>query len=146
MPLRAYSRSLPTVLLATQQAISPAFREVYNTVGLTPPQWRVLRVLWEQDGRTISALATTALLDKPVVVGVVDRLTKAGLVVRTRDDKDRRQVFVWLTEAGREVRTVAGPKITAIYQQLDEALTESEWTQLYALLERIENHKLRSTL
>jgi DNA-binding MarR family transcriptional regulator len=112
--------------------------------GLTPPQWRVLRVLREQDGQTISAISAAALFDRPVVVGVVDRLAAAGLVVRQRSEQDRRQVFVLLTDKGRDLLAEATPHILEVYRALDDALTEREWNTLFRLLERVRNHDMNA--
>lgn len=140
--MRPYGRSLQTVLLRTQQAIAPHFRSVYGQFGLTPPQWRVLRVLWGSDGQTIKSLAEGALLDRPVVVGVVDRLEGAGLVVRQRSVTDRRSVSVYLTDKGRELEGTATPLVQAVYRRLDDALSPDEWDTLYKLLNRIRDHEL----
>ena len=33
---------------------------------------------------------------------LIDRLTREGLVARIRDERDRRRVLVWLTQAGQD--------------------------------------------
>jgi DNA-binding MarR family transcriptional regulator len=47
-----------------------------------------------------SALAQRMDASLPATTGIVDRLEKAGLVQRLRDDADRRVVLVSLTESG----------------------------------------------
>lgn len=136
----AYGSSFQTALLRTQQAIAPRFRAVYGPFGLTTPQWRVLRVLWAQDGQTISELAAGALLDRPVVVGVVDRLERAELVRRERSEEDRRHVHVQLTDDGLRLEHDVAPLVREAYRDLESALAPDEWETLFDLLDRVEKH------
>jgi len=50
---------------------------------------------------SMSALAQRIDTSLPATTGIVDRLERAGLVKRLRDDGDRRVVLVGLTERGR---------------------------------------------
>lgn len=136
----AYGGSFQTALLRTQQAIAPHFRAVYGPFGLTTPQWRVLRVLWGGDGQTISEISAGALLDQPVVVGVIDRLSRAGLVERARSEEDRRRVHVHLTDEGHDLEHQVAPLVRQAYRDLEAALSHDEWEQLFALLGRVEKH------
>ncbi|WP_170837797.1 MarR family winged helix-turn-helix transcriptional regulator [Streptomyces sp. TP-A0874] len=136
-PVPRYARSLQTMLLRTQQAVAPEFRAIFGQFGLTQPQWRVIRVLWEKEGQSISALAEAALLDQPVVVGVVDRLQRSGLVQRQRSETDRRLVHVLLTEKGRALKDDALPAVRDAYERLGTVLTEKEWEMLFSLLDKV---------
>ena len=51
-------------------------------------------------------------LSKAATTEMVDRLERKGFVERVRDERDRRRVFVWLTDAGLE-RARAHPKVLA---------------------------------
>lgn len=136
----SYGSSFQTALLRTQQALAPRFRAVYGPFGLTTPQWRVLRVLWERDGCSVSEIAAGALLDQPVVVGVIDRLVRAGLVERERSEEDRRRVHVRLTEAGHNLEHEVAPLVRDVYADLESTLTHDQWQQLFALLGQVEQH------
>lgn len=75
-----------------------AYRE-----GLTPRQHQLLLALKgypERDYANIGELADRLQACPHGVVGIVDRLERAGLVVRRRGQDDRRQVFIHLTPAG----------------------------------------------
>lgn len=41
-------------------------------------------------------------LSRPTMTELVDRLEERGFVSRLTDDRDRRRVFVWLTDVGRQ--------------------------------------------
>lgn len=72
--------------------------------GLTPAQFFVLRAILGHDTLpTMGALAYETLQHCATISGIVDRLEKMELVVRVRDQEDRRQKLVELTAAGHEV-------------------------------------------
>ena len=57
MAIEQFSHSLPMVLYRTLDAVMPRFRKIFNEFGLTEQQWRVLRVLWDQQAVTLNRLA-----------------------------------------------------------------------------------------
>ncbi|MHB8629544.1 MAG: MarR family winged helix-turn-helix transcriptional regulator [Aggregatilineales bacterium] len=89
---------------------------------LTPSQLFLLRQLWLEDGLPSRDLALRAQLDATSTTWLVDQLEQAGLVERRRNDRDRRLVRVWLTEAGRKYESELGPILArweeALYQWL----------------------------
>jgi DNA-binding MarR family transcriptional regulator len=65
MAMQGFSRSLPIILYRTLDAVMPRFRQIFNEFGLTGQQWRVLRVLWEQESITFSELSELTLIPAP---------------------------------------------------------------------------------
>src|SRR5262249_14903144 len=49
---------------------------------------------------TVGELATHLGLSKAATTELVNRVEERGLIDRMRDDRDRRRVFLWLTETG----------------------------------------------
>ena len=90
MPIEQFSQSLPMVLYRTLDAVMPRFRKIFNEFGLTEQQWRVLRVLWDEEALTFNRLAALTLIPPPSLVGIVDRMERAELVTRQRSEADRR--------------------------------------------------------
>ena len=77
-----------------------------RAADLEPQQYQVLVMLIGQpDGHstTISVLAERLQIRHHSAVGLVDRLEERGLVHRSRNEFDRRQVFVRLTPRGQDV-------------------------------------------
>ncbi len=72
--------------------------------GITPQQHQALLGIMGQAGRewaSIAELADFLQLRHHTTVGLIDRCVAAGLVERSPDPDDRRQVRVTLTEKGR---------------------------------------------
>lgn len=77
--------------------------EVWEELGLTMSQLRVLFLLIAIPGAPAGLVAETLKVRPSTATGVVDRLVKQDLVVRRRDVDDRRRVRVYLTERGSKV-------------------------------------------
>lgn len=137
MATQQFSRSLPMMLYRALDAVMPRFRKIFNEFGLTEQQWRVLRVLWEHDAIAFRDLSKTTLIPAPSLVGVVDRLTKQGLVERQRSEADRRNVFVRATEQGREMHREVWPKVDSAYAELQSSIDADEWQQIIDGLARL---------
>ena len=74
--------------------------------GLEPQQHQMMLVIraWEgSDGPTIGQVAEQLLIRHHSAVGLVDRLEERGLVERSRQAEDRRQVRLRLTARGQSV-------------------------------------------
>ena len=85
-------------------AMSRVYKPMLDALGITYPQYLVLHALWEEDGRTIGAIAARLALDSSTITPLVKRLATAGLVARERDPADERSVRVRLTDAGRAMQ------------------------------------------
>ena len=95
-------------LYSASMAISRAYKPMLDALGLTYPQYLVLHALWEQDGRTVGAIAERLGLESSTITPLVKRLESAGLVTRARNPDDERQVQVRLTPRGRKIRDECG--------------------------------------
>lgn len=94
-------------LYAATRAMTKTYRERLGPLGLTYPQYIVLSVLWEKDGLTISDLGRALMLDSGTLTPLVKRLESMGLVTRKRRFEDEREVEVFLTSKGLDVRELA---------------------------------------
>lgn len=88
-------------LYATSIAINRVYKPLLDELGITYPQYLVLNVLWEEDGRSIGSIANRLNLEPSTITPLVKRLETAALVTRMRAPEDERSVRVSLTERGR---------------------------------------------
>ncbi|HBR6925126.1 TPA: MarR family transcriptional regulator, partial [Klebsiella pneumoniae] len=71
-------------------------------------QYLVLVTLWNRDGCTVKELSGTLFLESSTVTPLLKRLESAGLITRTRNPKDEREVLIHLTDKGGELRNQTG--------------------------------------
>ena len=89
-------------------AIQRTYKPLLDELGLTYPQYLVLNVLWRQDKQTVGGIADALALESSTLTPLLKRLESAGLLQRTRNPDDERQVIIALTAAGRALRARAG--------------------------------------
>ena len=99
-------------------------------LGIHPRHWGVLAVLDALGPHTQQELADLVLVNRTVMVGIVDELEAAGLVERRRNPADRRAYALQLTDRGREVVVQARPVIEAAEERLLARLSEREQRRL----------------
>ena len=104
-------------LYAASMAVSRTYKPLLDQLGITYPQYLVLLALWEEDGRTVGAIAGRLGLESSTVTPLVKRLEAAGLVTRTRNPKDERQVQVRLTPRGLALREECGCLAEALIER-----------------------------
>ncbi|MDU0460444.1 MAG: MarR family transcriptional regulator [Geobacteraceae bacterium] len=85
------------------QVLTEQSRKIEHETSLTGPQLWVVKILKESSPMKVSDLARRMYLHPATMVGLLDRLEAKGLLKRTRSEKDRRVVYIDLTEQGRDL-------------------------------------------
>ncbi len=111
-------------------------RESISVVALTPPQYSILSLLWERDGRPLSELACACCCSPSTVTGIVDTLEKKGFVARELNPEDRRSFLVQLTEEGKALKK-ATPDPDRIFAGCCPTIEAEELKQLGTLLRKL---------
>jgi DNA-binding MarR family transcriptional regulator len=93
---------------------------------MTRREWRVLSFLAENEGVLSSELAERAMLDRARTSRTLTLLADKKLIERRPKPNDRREVQMYLSEAGRRVHGDIFPRIRAINQTLVAELSASE--------------------
>lgn len=78
-------------------------REILSEFDITPPQFNALLELDSNDNLTIGELSQKMYLACSTVTDLLDRMERNELVVRVKDEKDRRVVRIRVLEKGRLV-------------------------------------------
>lgn len=92
-------------------AVDRHSRRLARLHGLTEPQAICLNAVNRAGQVNPGQLARTVSLSPPTVTGILDRLERRGLIRRERTARDKRQVVVCLTEAGRTLLDNSPPPL-----------------------------------
>ncbi len=106
-------------------------------LGLYRGQPHVLRALWKQDGVTHSALAESLNRSPSTITNMIKRMEKTGFVERRPDPKDERVSRVYLTGAGRDIKTAVEDVWRVFEDQAFAGFGEEELAVLRDLLFRV---------
>ena len=103
-------------------------------------QGRILYVLWQQDGITISRLSAQTSLANTTLTSMLDRMEASGLILRRPSPEDRRAQLICLTEKARSLQADYDRLSEQMNQIYYQGFTEEEILLLERYLERILNN------
>ncbi len=108
-------------------------------LDLTPPQFYVLATIGYAGGLPFGEIGAKMMVTVSNLTGIVDRLEEKKLVIRKRDDKDRRVVHVVLTEKGAKLYKSTIPLFEKTVSQIFSSLDKPQQKELSALFRKL-NH------
>ena len=126
-------RAIRRILRAADQG----GRKLATETGLTPSQLLVLQEIERRGETTPSAVAATLQFGQATVTNIVDRLVASNFATRQRSERDKRQILLRVTEAGRAVLDAAPDLLQAVFRGRFEVLPLWEQAMILAGLERL---------
>jgi DNA-binding MarR family transcriptional regulator len=117
-------KQLCFAVYSTAHAFTRAYKPILDKVGLTYPQYLVMLVLWEKSELPVKTIGEQLDLDSGTLSPLLKRLEQNGLITRTRDARDERQVLVALTEKGQGMRSEVDTIMASIGQAAGCTLEE----------------------
>lgn len=100
-------------------------------------QGRILYVLWQGEGISISSLSAQTSLANTTLTSMLDRMEASGLVAREPDPKDRRRRLIVLTAKARALREDYERLSQRMNRCYYAGFTEAEVEQFESCLRRI---------
>jgi MarR family transcriptional regulator for hemolysin len=88
-------------------------------LGISQASWMAIAyVAKHKESMSQTKLASCVGVEDPTMVSTIDRLVKAGYVVRTPSETDRRVKLVSLTEQGQEIYNTVKQEADAVRREL----------------------------
>jgi len=119
------------------RAFVKALADELGPYKVTTGQWSALRVLWQQEGLSQVELAQRMMVEKASLTTVVKAMAAQGLITRIRNAEDQRKVNIFLTPAGRRLKSKILPLVGKINKRATRRLSAAEVHQLHTLLARV---------
>jgi homoprotocatechuate degradation regulator HpaR len=116
------------------------FRPVLNKHGMTEQQWRILRVLLDEDGLEPRQLCERCLISSPSIAGVLMRMEEAGLIKRERMEHDQRRVKVTVTASAKKLGKSMASTIEREYLELEKLVGVKQLQQVYDALDTLQKN------
>src|ERR671918_1238587 len=96
-------------------------RKETEQLGVTARQSTLLWLVKRSPGLSLAGLAAEEGISPPALSGHVDRLERAGLLVRERSTEDRRRVGLRLTDEGvKLMRRIRARRTTWLAERLND--------------------------
>jgi DNA-binding MarR family transcriptional regulator len=121
-----------TVFAALETELAP--------LELTSAQFVVVIAAMRGRARTVNEFCAFAGVEAGPMSRLLDRLEAKGIVRRARDNADRRQVQVELTEKGQQLSPQIMPVIAKVYARFLADFSAEEAVLLQSLLQRLLNN------
>jgi len=114
-----------------------------NGFDITADQFEVLGILIENEGISQSELAYMSSKDKTNITRILDLLEKKNLIVRKKDERDRRAYNIYLTEKGRRQKENLKQLLIKGNQKLSEGLSEKDIREFQRIMNLINGNLTR---
>jgi len=109
---------------------------LFKPFGISPQQYNILRILRGANEKVNMHCVKERMIDRaPNATRLTDKLIAKGLVVRERCEKDRRVVYVRISEQGMELLDTIDKKNRALMQLSMDKLTAADAGLLNGLLD-----------
>ena len=118
-----------------KQFIAAKLRQ--ENVPLTPEQFLLIDLLWNQGSMSQQQLADQMQKDKNSVTKLVDAIERKGFVMRQQNASDRRSNTLVLTEKALELRDHAKQKGISILDEMLEGISEAELRSFLSTLNKL---------
>ncbi|RFB15009.1 MarR family transcriptional regulator [Bacillus sp. HNG] len=116
---------------------------------LTNEQHYTLRYINKVGSCTSTELAEVFEVKKSAITAIINRLFEKGLIQRTRDENDRRIVYLTLSNKGNELFTKTEERVQKLVESIIGEFSEEEivrflktYEKLNGILQQIKNNRV----
>ncbi len=119
------------------RVVTQLYDSYMHQAGVTPAQFSLLMIAWQQGPLTPSELAAMAVLDKTTLSRNLRPLQKRGLLQATPSRADRRAKTISITGAGIETLRQVAPRWKAVQDKMISSLGEAGFARLMSSLDEV---------
>jgi DNA-binding MarR family transcriptional regulator len=98
-----YVENIEKYLRKVEYIVRKKGREILNDFNMTIPQFTALQIVVSNGSLTIGDLSQKMGLACSTITDLVDRMEKSELVIRKRDEKDKRVVRIEVLSKGHDI-------------------------------------------
>ena len=111
-----------------------------SNVGLTPEQFLLIDLLWNNGPMSQQKMADSMQKDKNSITKLVDALEKKGLVERCKDPNDRRSNTLVLTKKAESMKSGAKEAGISMLDKVLDGISEKELKAFLDTLGKLTNN------
>ena len=124
--------------------VSRLFAQFYEKklkqFGITYSQYLVLLTLWEENPQTLNSIGRHLDLSSNTLTPLLKRLEQSGWVKRERQQSDKRQLIITLTDNGQQQREAVFEAISSCSPQEFDTTEYDETKYVFEELEQTLKH------
>src|SRR5688500_2298923 len=140
-PFKSIHEEAALNIVRTAAVLGADFEQIFKPYDLTATQYNVLRILRGADAEGLcrNEVRDRLLTRMPDATRLLDRMEKAGLISRSREQEDRRLVTTRLTKKGKQLVDQLDPLVARQHKSRLGHMTEKQLTTLNTLLTQVRN-------
>lgn len=104
---------------------------------MTSDQFYTMRHIHQSHSCTSTQLAEVFKVKKSAITAIINRMWDKGLIKRTRDENDRRIVYLTLTERGKKLYFISEKRIYHLVELFISQFDETEIKQFIQTYEKL---------
>ncbi|MDS3931381.1 MarR family transcriptional regulator [Staphylococcus epidermidis] len=124
--------------------VSRLFAQFYEKklkqFGITYSQYLVLLTLWEENPQTLNSIGRHLDLSSNTLTPLLKRLEQSGWVKRERQQSDKRQLIITLTDNGQQQQEAVFEAISSCLPQEFDTIEYDETKYVFEELEQTLKH------
>lgn len=132
-----HQETIDYFLKITWQNIANKYNNIASEFGITQSIGYLLINIHEEEGTTVSEVATLLGLKSTSLSRTLNNLEREGLIYRQSNQTDKRSVKIFLTEYGKEKRHLARVVVRKFNDYLNQNFTEEDKMKLINSLKKI---------
>ncbi|MEU9346120.1 MarR family transcriptional regulator [Streptomyces sp. NPDC048278] len=133
------TKTRPSLLYMVKQVelvVRSHLDELVKPAGITALQYTALTVLERHDGLSAAQLARDSFVTAQSMADLVRSLETRGLIRRERNPRNRRELLILLTDAGRELLAGVAGSVRELEERMVRELTAHQEEQLRQALSK----------
>jgi DNA-binding MarR family transcriptional regulator len=118
----------------TSKLLARALQSRLNEHSIAYGHWTFLRILWKHNGISQTRLSQLAGVMAPSTFAAVGAMERLGYVVRRQKPSNRKNVYIFLTPAGRALEAELVPLAVAVNNIAVSGLTRNQIAEFRKVL------------
>lgn len=126
-----------TVLLRASGSLQQLVKNDVSRHGLNVSEFTTLEVLYAKGSLSVQDICSTVLIANSSMSYVLDKLENRGLVIRTKNDNDKRYFTVTLTQLGESLMKQVMKEHLKNIQPVFDVLSKEEQLEFQRMLKLV---------
>lgn len=118
--------------------ISKLYNDFAAKEGATLPMGLTLLTIHPERGTPVTKIAPRMGMEPNSLSRLLNSLEKKGFIIRERDLKDKRKVYVRLTEKGKEKRAYAFDRVKVVSERILQDIEPEKVSAFFEVIDRVQ--------
>ncbi|API92770.1 MarR family transcriptional regulator [Virgibacillus pantothenticus] len=125
------------VLIKASKALQDHVMEDIKNYGMKTSEFTILETLYHKGKQTVREISNSVLIKTGSITYVIDRLEEKGMLQREHCQKDRRVVYIDITDEGKNLMDEIFPKHQKVIEELFMDISDEQKQTIIDVLKKV---------